>query len=123
MKLYRVIKAGADSALKLYDIKKRKSAKKLLTDFPTLFYKSFGKARRALSVDYKAKIAEIRETLKQIRSIKKNDVKVVKIKVADKMKGFETLKEEAAKIKPLPPPKKREKRSKKKGKKGKKRRK
>ena len=120
MKLYKVVKAGADSTLKLYDIKKRKSAKKLLAEFPTLFYKSFGKARKALSSDYKAKVKEIKETLKTIRSIKKKALKPIKLRVADKMKGFDTLKEEAAKIKPLPVKEKKEKKAKKSKKKGKK---
>ena len=61
MKIYRVIKTDTESNLKLYDIKKRKSVKMLLTKFPTLFYKSFGKARKVLSLELKSKAAEIRE--------------------------------------------------------------
>ena len=122
MKLYKVVLDGANSTLKLYDIKKRKSAKKLLAEYPTLFYKSFGKARKALTQGYKDKIKALKAELKQIRSVKKKGLQVVNITVADKMKGYETLKEQAALIPALVPSVKKEKKAKKvkKSKKGKK---
>ena len=86
MKLYVVIKNGANSIIKLYDIKKRKSAKEVLASDPKTYFKSFGKARKELTSSYKAQAAEIRTTLKALRKIKKKSVKLIKIKDASMVK-------------------------------------
>lgn len=96
MKLFRIVPNSTEEPMKLYDIKKRKEAKELLAKYPSLFFKSFGKARKALSAPIKEQMKNLKEALKVARKVKKKAVKLVNLSSVEKMSGYDKLAEVAA---------------------------
>lgn len=76
--VYMVSKNGDNSTVNKVLLKKRATQKELLKKDPKTYFKSFGKAKKALTVDIKAQLTTLKDSLKKFRKIKKKTVKTVK---------------------------------------------